>query len=628
MSRFHRILLSAAVLAMTSGAVAGTVRAEGLRAVLVGGAILDGTPRDAALVEATTVEQFEAAGFRFVDLDTALAGQRALLADMVADGRLPEGISTLQADAVVSVHLACDAMAEKLLGSDVRAFQCSARLKVLRVGTGAVVHSHAKTFIVHSLRGAMALRSASTSRLAPVLKSQAKAVLDAWAGDGLATEMVVSGVRGLAHRDSLRARLLELPGVADVRAVYLRESVAKFELRNAPGASAQTLAQQVEASTVPVRVTRQAGSSLHVQVDATKVHTRDVIVGVSLPPRGRGRELVSSVGPDIVQAALRDLPSLRPRYSRPLVAAPPALVRVSRRARRRAGVLLLSATLERHADAWHTRWTVSDGKGRSIVSAVGEGPDATQAARKAASMLDASMRAGFAEAEDRTPIEARSAGGQASAVVVDRFVVGRQDAAELSLRNAGTGTLEQCRVELSVAGTSAAGVPCQALAPGQEQNLVLPLDSLPADVGADRYTTVSATIRYRNGEAERVARATTVWLHGAPHNPQVVAERQRRHARRSYERLVREGLAASQAGEFEEAKQLFQRAHRTRPSARTLRALALVSFDLGEYDAMRRFARDALGSGTRPLTTGMRHELSDLVARSRLFETESALAVQ
>lgn len=87
----------------------------------------------------------------------------------------------------------------------------------------------------------------------------------------------------------------------------------------------------------------------------------------------------------------------------------------------------------------------------------------------------------------------------------------------------------------------------------------------------------------------------------------------------AYQELIRKGLQEYELAHWDEAKSYFAQAHAIQPSARTLRGLSLVSYELRDYVAALGFARDALASEVRPLTAEMRAELERIRAQADGF---------
>jgi tetratricopeptide (TPR) repeat protein len=94
-----------------------------------------------------------------------------------------------------------------------------------------------------------------------------------------------------------------------------------------------------------------------------------------------------------------------------------------------------------------------------------------------------------------------------------------------------------------------------------------------------------------------------------------------------YQQLVQQGLHEYEVGNFVEAKVFFQRAHRLSPSARTLRGLGMVSYELRRYVEAVEFLKQALASEERPLTADMQQEVTQLLRQALTFVTWLDLSV-
>jgi hypothetical protein len=95
-----------------------------------------------------------------------------------------------------------------------------------------------------------------------------------------------------------------------------------------------------------------------------------------------------------------------------------------------------------------------------------------------------------------------------------------------------------------------------------------------------------------------------------------------------YRKLVADALAEYEAGHFEESRALMQRAHALFPSARTLRGLGMVSFELREYGESVRELEQALASEVRPLSGELRAQTQRLLERARSFAGRLTLSVE
>jgi len=95
-----------------------------------------------------------------------------------------------------------------------------------------------------------------------------------------------------------------------------------------------------------------------------------------------------------------------------------------------------------------------------------------------------------------------------------------------------------------------------------------------------------------------------------------------------YRELVADALSEYEAGHFEESRALMTRAHGLEPSARTLRGLGMVSFELREYALSVQQLEAALASPVRPLEGELRSKTLSLLERARSFAGRLALQLQ
>lgn len=94
-------------------------------------------------------------------------------------------------------------------------------------------------------------------------------------------------------------------------------------------------------------------------------------------------------------------------------------------------------------------------------------------------------------------------------------------------------------------------------------------------------------------------------------------------AQDEYSALVKKAVTEFELGNWPEAKVFFLRAHQLRPSARTLRGLGLVCYELRGYVEAVGYLRDALASQQNPLTGELRAKVE-----STLHEAEGFIAAR
>ena len=95
-----------------------------------------------------------------------------------------------------------------------------------------------------------------------------------------------------------------------------------------------------------------------------------------------------------------------------------------------------------------------------------------------------------------------------------------------------------------------------------------------------------------------------------------------------YRELVRRALAAFDAKNWREAQLLFSSAHSLQPSARTLRGMGMVAFEMGEYVEAHQMLRAAVDDPRRPLGDELRADTETLIARTRALIARVEVGIQ
>jgi hypothetical protein len=98
-------------------------------------------------------------------------------------------------------------------------------------------------------------------------------------------------------------------------------------------------------------------------------------------------------------------------------------------------------------------------------------------------------------------------------------------------------------------------------------------------------------------------------------------------AQAEYDRAIDMGIVEHNAGRFAEARTQYLRAHELSPSARTLRALGMVEFELRNYGESVHYLEQALASHDRALDDELRRQTEELLARARAYVGEVHVAV-
>lgn len=86
-----------------------------------------------------------------------------------------------------------------------------------------------------------------------------------------------------------------------------------------------------------------------------------------------------------------------------------------------------------------------------------------------------------------------------------------------------------------------------------------------------------------------------------------------------YRELFIRASEESAAGHFEDARDLFQQAHRIFPNSRTHRALGIVLFEVGDYVAATQHLLAALNDERRPLSASLRESAQAVLDQANRF---------
>lgn len=86
-----------------------------------------------------------------------------------------------------------------------------------------------------------------------------------------------------------------------------------------------------------------------------------------------------------------------------------------------------------------------------------------------------------------------------------------------------------------------------------------------------------------------------------------------------YHKAIKVALSELELGNFVEAHAQFERAHRLKPSARTLRGLAVVAFELKRYVDAEQLLVQAISDPRRPLEGSVKAQTEELLTRTRSY---------
>lgn len=126
---------------------------------------------------------------------------------------------------------------------------------------------------------------------------------------------------------------------------------------------------------------------------------------------------------------------------------------------------------------------------------------------------------------------------------------------------------------------------------------------------------------------------TSLWIAvvGAGMGPTALlsaqAQAQAEEQPKAYRAAVDEAVSEFEAGNFEEARSLFSKAHAVYPNARSLRGLGITEFELRNYGECIRYLQESLTSTVRPLEGDLLKDTEELLARAKGFVARLALEV-
>jgi tetratricopeptide (TPR) repeat protein len=184
--------------------------------------------------------------------------------------------------------------------------------------------------------------------------------------------------------------------------------------------------------------------------------------------------------------------------------------------------------------------------------------------------------------------------------------------AALEIKNVSSEPIRELRLTVEAAGARVLERELPPLAPSSSLSVKVPLANVA--IGEDGYVALGATLTYLQGERRGLASAFASRVAAtSPTAPAVIAPA----AGGEYAHWMQVGASFASEGRWEQAHAAYARAHELHPSARTLQALGLVEFDLGQRESALRRLRAALTDSVQPLSAEQRHEVSTVLARLR-----------
>jgi tetratricopeptide (TPR) repeat protein len=624
-------------LALLMAASLGTQRvaAQAVRVVLLAKHTLEGAPSTESGLDSAASAALARTGSRLVDMDSALRAQRFALSDAVQSGHIPNELTVLNADALASLQLRCAKSADKLLGTQLIAEQCVLDTKVIATSNGDVIHAQSESFTGHGLNAQMAVQTLLDRQLPAAIERGAQAWLTRFTRIG-SWELDLTVTR-LTDRETARALaklLTRLPGVSGARMGVFDRGIARYALAGSGQAELDRLADEIEADPrLSLRVSYEAPHVLHAEYDFAKAQRRMVMVMAVAPTKSALR----GVAPELVRASLMNLPYLEMAHTQPLLASPEQARSYETRLRDKARALhvplVLCGTLAETKTGFSaTLKLVESETGRTLVASAAESDASAAAFDSAVHALDDQFRTAIAQSDVRTRLGLQNVAHgleRDTRLVIHAFQLptlnaeGKSAQGSLLVRNTSTEAIKGGRVTVSTASREVEDQPLPDVEPGAIVKMPIPLAGIAQFTQS--YLLLTAAVTYNvGGVYERVTAVAQLVRSGKSDS---AGDYVTTGAPETYLPLIRQGVQYHQAGDFQTALAIFQRAHQLFPNARTLRALGMVEYDLGHYGPALEVLNQALSASARPLTPELRSDVVRLAAHTRAL-LEPAVTVQ
>jgi tetratricopeptide (TPR) repeat protein len=596
----------------------GSVAAQDVRALLLPKQTFDDRSVEATGLDAAASDALRRAGMRVVDLDSALRAQRMALSDEVTAGRVPNELTVLNADVLVSVQLRCSQARAAVLGSKLQAVQCMLDSKVVSSSSGDVLHAESQSLMGHGLNAAMAVQSLLEKRVPELLQGGTRTWLAAWSGaDQWNVDLGVTHIIDRETAQGLAQRLRQLQGITAARLVAYDHGLAKYALSGRGRERLSSLADAIDADELlSLSVTYQTAHQLQADFDLVKAYSQRVVAMSIIP---RSSELYGTA-PELMRSALMSLPYLDMAHTMPLLASPEQARDMEARLRDKAKSLhvplLLAVQLVPGASGWVATLKLVDTQlGRTLTAASAAETSSTQALGAAVRSFDERFRAAIQTSSVRQrfgfdDLAHRLSGSTRLAIqsfqLPERGDHSAPQSALLTVRNASQTVVRAARLRVSSVDRELEAEVLPDIAPGATAEAKLLLD--PAALGTDECALLTASVSYAAPRGSEQVETVVPWCAGSA----------RAAAPSGYAESLAVARRKHEAGEWQDALALYRRTNELFPNAQTLRGLGMVELDLGQRDAAVRDLGAALSSSVEPLTEQQRAQVRHLLSRSRL----------
>ena len=489
--------------------------AEEIRVVVLPKLTVENAVQNNSSLEAMVIKALQEKGMRVVELSAALSSQKAAFSDTVQQGKVPQELSVLNADALASVQLTCDKNSGSVLGSGVASYFCAFNSKIIRIDTGDVVYTESKDHTAHGMNALQAVQLLMKKTVGTEIAAGIAQWQKNWAGDGpWGLDIVVTGLPDKQKAEALAGLLGKGDGITGASLKMFVKDFSKYTVSGTGAAALKALKGRIDAdAALALRVTYEAGRLIHAEFDFGRAFSRAargyLTVNAAKAPRSFV-DLLTGNGAQIFDSYLRNCDYFEVKDTVFSKKDRKGLVQEAAA----AGVpIAIIANIANNNDLWvATIELIHAPSGRTLVTALGNDAEPFAAMDKAVRDLDVKYRKGLANPQLRKDL---NLGGEAqkAAAVTDRLAIERFEAGQIfpallpSYRQNGIGTIvlknlagrKLTNIEVRyLIGDKVAGThKLAAIDAGKSETVPVKLAIIPE---SGEYGQLAATVQYQDGE--------------------------------------------------------------------------------------------------------------------------------
>ena len=509
MNMMKGLLLAALCLCVT-----GLFAAEEIRVVVLPKLVVENADQNGSSLEAMVIKALQEKGMRVVELSAALSAQKAAFSDTVQQGKIPQELTVLSADALASIQLACDKNTGSVLGTGVASYYCALNSKIIRVDTGDVVYTDSKDFTTHGMNALQATQLLMKKTVAPELAAGIAQWQKNWSGDGTwGLDIVVTGMPDKQKAEALAGLLGKGEGISSATLKMFMKDFSKYTVSGSGSAALKTLKARIDSDeALSLRINYEAGRLIHAEFDFGRAYSRvaRVFLTVNAPTAPKSfLDLLSGNGAQILDSYLRNCEYFEVKETSFSKKERKGLVEEAKS----AGVpVAVIASIASNDNLWVTTIELIHApSGRTLVTALGNDAEPFAAMDKAVRDLDTKYRKGLGNAQLRKDL---NFGGEVQkAAAIERLAIEQFEAGQIfpallpSYRQNGIGTillkniagrkLTNLEIRYLIGEKVAGTYKLAALDAGKTEKLPVKLDVIPE---SGEYGQIAATVQYQDGE--------------------------------------------------------------------------------------------------------------------------------